>query len=375
MENIIAIRERSTAQANLAFRDLMGLAEKEMNIRAKTDKQRYASCSAFELEHLTEQVLKDVSPRTPFRSDQIQLVSGAHFPDILAERYFGVEVKSTIKDHWTSTGSSIVETTRLSDVQTIYILFGKLGGATPEFKCRPYQDCLSDIAVTHSPRYLIDMKLSEGQSIFDKMGTTYDALRSSDKTIEQVRNYYRKKAIAEHRAEMPWWLESPTKMSVRLWSDRSDESQKENTELTAKMFILFPEVFNSNYKQVAMWLCTKYSVLLYNARDTFSAGGQYTHINGHCLPFKIPHIVGELLSYSKRIKYYLNNPSLLMTEILELYPSLLSNGENNLYATWLEQTDQVIQNIKISTYGKTIRQLGGIPFIKWFENDQILQII
>lgn len=375
MENIIAIRERSTAQANLAFRDLMGLAEKEMNIRAKTDKQKYASCSAFELEHLAEQVLKDVSPRTPFRSDQIQLVSGAHFPDILAERYFGVEVKSTIKDHWTSTGSSIVETTRLSDVQTIYILFGKLGGAIPEFKCRPYQDCLSDIAVTHSPRYLIDMKLSEGQSIFDKMGTTYDALRSSDKTIEQVRNYYREKAIAEHRAEMPWWLESPTKMSVRLWSDRSDESQNENAELTAKMFILFPEVFNSNYKQVAMWLCTKYSVLLYNARDTFSAGGQYTHINGHCLPFKIPHIVGELLSHSKRIKYYLNNSSLLITEILELYPSLLSNGESNLYATWLEKTNQVIQNIKISTSGKTIHQLGGIPFIKWFENDQTLQII
>lgn len=262
----------------------------------------------------------------------------------------------------------------MSDVQTIYILFGKLGGAIPEFKCRPYQDCLSDIAVTHSPRYLIDMKLSEGQSIFDKI-TTYDALRSSDKTIEQVRNYYREKAIAEHRTEMPWWLESPTKMSVRLWSDRSNESQNENAELTAKMFILFPEVFNSNYKQVAMWLCTKYSVLLYNARDTFSAGGQYTHINGHCLPFKIPHIVGELLSHSERIKYYLNNPSLLMTEILELYPSLLSNGESNLYATWLEKTNQVIQNIKISTYGKTIHQLGGIPFIKWFENDQTLQII
>ncbi len=375
MENIIAIRERNTDQANLAFRDLMGLAEQELNIRAKADKKMYASCSAFELEHLAEKVLKDVSPRTPFRPDQIQLVSGAHFPDILAERYYGVEVKSTIKNHWTSTGSSIVETTRLSDVQTIYILFGKLGGTIPEFKCRPYQDCLSDIAVTHSPRYLIDMELSQGQSIFDKMGTTYDTLRSSDTTIEQVRNYYREKAIAEHRAEMPWWLESPTKMTVRLWSDRNDESQNENAELTAKMFILFPEVFKSNYKQVAMWLCTRYSVLLYNARDTFSAGGQYTHINGHRLRFKIPHIVGELLSHSKRIKYYLNNSSLLKAEILELYPSLLSNGEHNLYATWLEKTNQVIQNINISTRGKTIRQLGGIPFVEWFENDKTLQIV
>ena len=322
MENIIAIQERSTAEADLAFRDFMSLAEQELNNRSREHKSIYRHCSAFELEKISERVLKDVSPATPFRAEQIQLVSGAHFPDILAAQYYGVEVKSTEKDHWTSTGSSIMESTRLSDVRDIYLLFGKLGGDTPEFMCRPYQDCLYDIAVTHSPRYLIDMELKKGESIFDKMGTTYDALRSSDNTIEQVRSYYRNRAIAEHRAEMPWWLESPTNMSLRLWSDGTRAYTTENEHLAAKMFILFPEVFKSDYKRAAMWLCTKYSVLLYNARDTFSAGGQFTHINGHKLPFKLPHIVGEVLNYSKCIKFYLYNPTLIQKEAEELNPAL-----------------------------------------------------
>lgn len=374
-ENIIAIREKSTEQANLAFRHFMRLVEHEINARAKADKRTYSSCSAFELEKLSEQILKDVAPQTTFRPQNIQLVSGAKFPDIVAEKYYGVEVKSTEKDHWTSTGSSIVETTRLSDVESIYLLFGKLGGAVPEFKCRPYQDCMYEIAVTHSPRYLINMELASGQSIFDKMGTTYNRLRTSADSIQQVRNYYRKKANSEHRTEMPWWLDSPTKMTVRLWNDGTIESRTENAELTAKMFILFPEVFRSDYKRAAMWLCTKYSILLHNARDTFSAGGQYNAINGHKLKFKLPHIVGELLAQSAKIKYYLNNPKLIQAEIIEYYPELLNDGDRNVYRTWLSLTDRVMQNLTISTEHKTIRQLGGIPFCEWFEAEQTLQIL
>lgn len=373
MENIIAIRERSTEEANSAFRDFMALAETEMNRRAKENAGVYQHCSASDLEHLSEHVLKEVSVATPFRPEQIQLVSGARFPDILAERYYGVEVKSTEKNHWTSTGSSIVESTRLSDVQDIYILFGKLGGTVPEFKCRPYQDCMYDIAVTHSPRYLIDMELSEGESIFDKMGTTYDRLRTSDDTIEQVRSYYRQRAEREHRTEMPWWLESPTKVSLRLWNDGTHTNAAENEQLAAKMFILFPEVFRSDYKRVAMWLCTKYSILLYNARDTFSAGGQFTHIDGKRLPFKLPHIVGEVLNRAGSIKYILHNPMLIQKEVLELNPNLLCDGINGLYGQWVNRTDSIIQNLLISTEHKTIAQMGGVPFREWFETEIKLQ--
>jgi hypothetical protein len=50
-------------------------------------------------------------------------------------------------------------------VEDIYVLFAKMGGKYPEFLCRPYQEVMCDIAVTHSPRYLIDMKLEAGETI------------------------------------------------------------------------------------------------------------------------------------------------------------------------------------------------------------------
>lgn len=92
-----------------------------------------------------------------------------------------------------------MESTRDKNVENIYMLFGKLGGKTAEFKCRPYEDCLSDIAVTHSPRYLINMELTKEQTIFSKMGVAYDQLRNAPDSIEIVRKYYRKKPLKPKR--------------------------------------------------------------------------------------------------------------------------------------------------------------------------------
>ena len=138
MENIIAIREKSTEKANVAFREFMTLTEQEFNNRAYNDHSLFKHCNGIELEQVAVSVLQDVAPVTPFRPENICLVSGSRFPDIVAEHYYGVEVKTTEKDHWISTGSSIVESSRIRDVEHIYMLFGKLGGEYAEFKCRPY---------------------------------------------------------------------------------------------------------------------------------------------------------------------------------------------------------------------------------------------
>lgn len=49
-------------------------------------------------------------------------------------------------------GGSVAEGTRVEDVEHIFILFGKLHKPV-EFRTRRYEECLCDIAVTHSPRY------------------------------------------------------------------------------------------------------------------------------------------------------------------------------------------------------------------------------
>ena len=58
----------------------------------------------------------------------------------------------------------------MNGIERIYMTFGKLGGNPIEFLSKPYEQCLYGIAVTHMPRYLIDMRLNQGETIFDKMG-------------------------------------------------------------------------------------------------------------------------------------------------------------------------------------------------------------
>lgn len=53
--------------------------------------------------------------------------SGQAFPDIPCGK-FGVEVKFTKADNWTSIANSIRETRRDERVEIVYLMFGKMGG-------------------------------------------------------------------------------------------------------------------------------------------------------------------------------------------------------------------------------------------------------
>ena len=87
------------------------------------------------------------------------------------------------------------------------MLFAKL--ASPiEFRCRPYEECLSEVVVTHSPRYLIDMNLAIGKTIFDKIKTPYNELRKKalmlkddGKTITEISIY-----LNIHRNTISKWV-------------------------------------------------------------------------------------------------------------------------------------------------------------------------
>ena len=222
MENIITVKNDGADKRTDAFAAFMSDVENEMNSLARKDSSFYKKCNAFDLEKCAVETMKMVAPKSEFNPDDINLVSGQSFPDIvLSKQVFGVEVKSTQANHWTSTGSSIVESTRNDYVQYIYMLFGKLGGSTPEFRCKPYEDCLYDIAVTHSPRYLIDMNLKKSDTIFSKMHTTYDEFRNEEHPIKTVVNYYKTQLPPGERL---WWMgddepEKPTgNIILRFWN-------------------------------------------------------------------------------------------------------------------------------------------------------------
>lgn len=333
-KNIIAIRKEDVTAADSAFSYLMKKTEDNLNEKARNNIPEYKSLTASQLERVSMTAIQECCEGTPFRYEEIKLISGLRFPDIIAERYYGVEVKSTNKNHWTSTGSSIVETTRDKDVESIYMLFGKLGGTPAEFKCRPYHDVLYEIAVTHSPRYLIDMNLKSGETIFDKMSVAYDDLRTSPEPILKVKRYYKSKAEANGN-QMPWWIssdeEAAVSMNIRLWKDLS---ANEKADLVAQILVLFPEVVSGKYGKAALWLAAAKGIVCTNIRDLFSAGGKVRIVDGQTLKTPLPKVVKTLRDKYDRMKPLLKGDSPIMDYIHEYNPALLSG---NMYEVWLNE--------------------------------------
>ena len=317
-----------------------------MNQEAKRKTYDYARMKGSEVENLAYKSMVKVAPSVDFPKERIKLISGHVLPDIiLRDTKYGVEVKSTQKDAWTSTGSSIVESTRDANTDHIYMLFAKLGGI-PTFKCKPYQECLSNIAVTHSPRYLIDMNLGKHENIFAKMNTNYEEFRHLEESakISKVRKYFLDKAKAEHKDEMPWWMGETTNINISFFNDLSTN---EKDVLRAKACILFQSLYKQQnthrYRPISLWLINYYSLLCPNMRDDFSAGGKCTIINGEKLTTPYPHIVYELLQRNELIQKLLSNPDEdLERGIVEFWD--FQYDQNNLYGSWINMVEKTFKN-------------------------------
>lgn len=349
-ENIVTIHKRDIHSANKAFSEFMKLSEAEFNSRSRKTPNLYKGISPAQLEEVTRDLLKDVAPQTPFRPEDITLVSGHSFPDITATDFYGIEVKSTKEDKWTSIGSSIVESTRNSTVENIYMLFGKLGGRPPEFRLRPYQDCLSDIAVTHSPRYLINMDMPSKDNIFVKMNKPYENFRQLEEQdkISEVRKYYIQKAKAEGKKEMPWWMGETANINLSFYNDLPITAKN---EMMVRCYIIFYSMYDSDpqarYKSIALWLCNHYSLLCPNMRDFFTAGGICSvKINGKVT--QCPHIVGELLDKIPYIKKLLDNPDEDLIKDIRYFWDFQYNP-SNLFESWIKMVEShFLKNKKLN---------------------------
>jgi hypothetical protein len=224
------------------------------------------------------------------------------FPDIVANRFFGVEVKMTTQDHWISTGNSILESLRIADVERIYIVFGKFGGKF-DLRYRLYQECLPEISVTHSPRYRINMDLPSGKSIFDKIGIDYDILRKEKNVIKKIKDYYR--AQLKDGEEL-WWIdqENDDKAVSPIIRPFRSLSTKDKENFIIEAMILFPEMFGNSmtkFERAAAFLIAEYNSVSANLRDLFTAGGRVKiKLNGKMIT--VPKLIYHLHERAKMIK-------------------------------------------------------------------------
>lgn len=310
------------------FQSLMSKTDEILNDDAKRRPQYYATRGGNPLEDDVMEALQESSIGTPF-ANTIVKVSGQKFPDIIASNYYGVEVKSTKGDHWTSTGSSILETTRVQSVERIYMTFGKLGG-TPTFLSKPYEECLSGIAVTHMPRYLIDMRLAKDETIFAKIGISYDDLRQSENPIAPVSKYYQSKLKA---GESLWWTGDPNSEAVsatiRLWKNLTAEEKRNHTVYGC---VNYPEIFGGNYDRYALWL-TSQGVVDPHIRDQFSSGGQEEMILSSGVKVKFPGVYRRVKNNMDYFVYLMSMPD---TTIIVEHPTISSIDFHNRILHWCD---------------------------------------
>lgn len=314
-------------QANAdEFNKLLSSLQTVLNEESKKNSRKYIDLAGKKLEGEVCGLLNELAINTPF-DKSIKLVSGQKFPDIIAKKFYGIEVKTTISNHWKTTGNSVLEGTRVKNVERIYLLFGKLFEPV-EFKIKPYEDCLAEVVVTHSPRYLIDMNLNPGETIFDKLKIDYNDLRGLRNPIKPITDYY--KAHLKP-GESLWWMDNANSVNVkiRVWSSLS---LNEKAHLKAEAMVFFPEIFGGSptkFTALTFWLLNAHGIINSNLRDSFTAGGKTNIEYGDHKILKAPKVIYNLISLLPAIKNIIHNTP---SDFLKTHWGFIS--ERGKYEDW-----------------------------------------
>lgn len=328
------------------FQSLLDNTLQTLDVESKKNQDKYLALLGNKLENVVADVMADRAKGTPFENS-IELISGQKFPDIIANKFYGIEVKTTKQNHWTTTGNSVLESTRVDGIERIFMLFGKMINPI-EFKCRPYEDCLSEVVVTHSPRYLINMDLQAGQTIFDKLDIPYDTLRNYPNPIKPITDYYRQFLKP---GEEVWWLdqEEPksTGLIIKLWNNLPIELRK---QYMLKSMILFPEIFSNRpdkFNRLAVWLVNSEGIVCPNIRDVFTAGGQ-GFIKWKKKQYAgIPQILIKLSNSIDELKIILNE---LEIDTLENYWHLSIKSKVDDWIGLVNENSKTIKSLNLKDY-------------------------
>lgn len=284
------------------FERLLDVVSAKLGDEAR--KSLFTSAKEFEnrVREVVKEAISDLSIRIDFDPHP------QAFPDI-AVGQFGIEVKFTTNDTWRSVGNSVLETNRIDEVKTVYLIFGKMGGE-PDVKWGEYEKCVMHVRTSHVPRF--EVEIGASKSLFEQMGVTYDEFRVSEMHEKMV--YIREYARARLReGERLWWLEDASgeehtlPIQARLYTELDDT---EKIKLRAEAILLCPQIVKSGrakhkYDDVALFMLTYHGVLCHQTRDMFSAGSVGNPKNddegGLYIARALKLIEGELIKAAMRM--------------------------------------------------------------------------
>lgn len=168
------------------------------------------------------------------------------FPDICLGKY-GIEVKFTEKDTWRGIANSVSQKMKDADVETIYILWCKMG-RNPQVRYRPYEDVVMHVRTSHVPRFEIDMETHN--SLFKQFKITYSVFSalSMEEKMDLIRSYVRNR-LSKGTTIFFWWLESQTvdphtDCTIRFFDELNDIGK---LNLMWEELVLFPQIVHNNH--------------------------------------------------------------------------------------------------------------------------------
>ena len=240
-------------------------------------------------------------------ADNVEYKPGSHaFPDVRIKdrsgKWWGIEVKSTTQGSWKINGNSIVGESRALDLEDVYVVFGKIKRANSEFRFKRLEDSVSGVAVTHSPRFLIDLDQNPNDTLFKQLKMTMRDFEQSKNPIKIIADYY------QSLGKEAWWLPESSKSEetspfiIRFFKDLP---QCEKDGLIGYAIVHYPEVLmpksTKKYNRFMKYLAVSKSILSPSLRDIFTAGGKFeTEIDGKKI--RLPHVFETIKRYKSTIQ-------------------------------------------------------------------------
>lgn len=234
--------------------------------------------------------------------DEVDYTPGGHgFPDIVIVgadgNKYGIEVKSSSSAgrSWRINGNSILGSTRVPGIRKNMIVFGKVRGADSLFRAKEYEKCISNVVVTHSPRYLIDLDIDDGNSFFDRANLSYNDISESDQPIKMITDYFLS------IGQTAWWLAESTPAAIQMFGNLP---VVQKGQLMGHAFVYFPEIFSNSgvkFYRYMSWLASENSIVDPALRDRFTAGGRADVSLEHVIYEKLPRIFTNLHNYRKYV--------------------------------------------------------------------------
>lgn len=276
------------------------------------------------------------------------------FPDFIIEddnRQIGVEVKKTDADKWDIPGGSVYESLR-NQIQETFVLMGKFGGI-PEARLRKYEECISDLTVTHSPRFHLKIDLPSGEDYLTQNGASDILALPEGKVLNRrIRELLRKNKSTWYNEET---VESFAELSI-------DEKQK----FFVDGVVLFPEVTGGDYSNFAPWMTYKCLVWCSNVRDVFSAGGTKGLVG-----FSVSAVMGRILEKTDLI---IERIAEMTSEEIEQHWRIIAKGLSleDKCDIWVELIEK---NVSVSDSLIKVNKKKHRELFKWKRIEKYKRII